>query len=203
VTFYLLDNLSQGSSEWHAWRRKVIGSSDAPTVMGENPWASADYLLREKLGLKKPFEGNAATREGQRLEPDARCALSVEYGVDLNPAIIQDSELPFIAASLDGLAEDNSQIFEIKCGESAYAKVRATKEVPDYYVAQLQHMLMVSNHQTLVYAAYRPGQPLLTIEVKRNSKYIDRLRRAEQSFMDRLRTHGHDAQTEFVGRFVC
>ncbi|MFM8155826.1 MAG: lambda-exonuclease family protein [Actinomycetes bacterium] len=202
VAFYLVESLTQGSSEWLAWRRKVIGASDAPTIMGENPWESADHLMREKLGLETPFAGNDATREGQRLEPSARSALSKAYGVKLSPAVIQDGEVPFIAASLDGLAADNSQIFEIKCGEKAYARTKANREVPHYYAAQLQHMLMVSGHKTLIFAAFRPGEPLVTLEVKRNKAYIDRLRKTEQAFMDRLVARGHGAQKQFVGRRV-
>lgn len=202
MSFYLIENLEQGSSKWLAWRRKVIGASDAPTIMGENPWESADHLMREKLGLEKPFAGNDATREGQRLEPSARSALAKAFGVKIAPAVIQDGEIPFIAASLDGLAADNSQIFEIKCGVKAYAKTKSQREVPHYYAAQLQHMLMVSGHKSLVFAAFRPGEPLVTLEVKRNKSYIERLRKTEQKFMDQLVARGHGAQDRFVGRRV-
>lgn len=51
MAFYLVESLTQGSSEWLAWRKKVIGASDAPTIMGENHRESADHLMREKLGL--------------------------------------------------------------------------------------------------------------------------------------------------------
>ena len=72
MSFYLIDDLEQGSAEWLDWRRGVIGASDAATIMGENPWASARRLLEEKLGLHQSFGGNAATREGHRLEEFAR-----------------------------------------------------------------------------------------------------------------------------------
>ena len=65
MSFYFIDDLEQGSTEWHAWRRGVIGASDAATIMGENPWASARRLMEEKLGLHRAFGGNAATREGK------------------------------------------------------------------------------------------------------------------------------------------
>lgn len=203
MAFYLIETLSQGSSEWLKWRRGVIGASDAPTIMGENPWQSDDYLLKEKLGLVRPFAGNDATREGQRLEPSARSAISKAFGTKLNPAVIQDGEIPFIAASLDGLSAGNDQIFEIKCGEKAYAKTKSQQEVPHYYLAQLQHMLMVSGHKRLIFAAFRPGQPLVTLEVKRDKSYIDRLRKTETKFMKRLTDKGHGAQDKFVGRRIA
>ena len=75
MSFYLIDDLEQGSTEWLNWRRGVIGASDAATIMGENPWASSRRLLEEKLGLHRSFSGNAATREGHRLEEFARESL--------------------------------------------------------------------------------------------------------------------------------
>ena len=68
MSFYLIDDLEQGSSEWRAWRKGVIGASDAPKIMGENPWGSRSSLLDEKLGLVREFQGNAKTREGNSLE---------------------------------------------------------------------------------------------------------------------------------------
>ena len=68
MSFYLIDHIEQGTSEWLNWRKGVIGASDAPTIMGENPWKSPTYLLDEKLGNHKEWGGNEATREGNRLE---------------------------------------------------------------------------------------------------------------------------------------
>lgn len=200
--FYIVENLVQGSEKWLAWRKRVIGASDAPTIMGENPWENVGRLSDEKLGLTRPFAGNAATREGQRLEPEARSAISTKFGVNLRPTVIQDGEIPYIAASLDGLTADNDQIFEIKCGQKAYERTRSRREVPSYYMAQLQHMLMVTGHKSLVFAVFRPKQPLIQLEVLRNESYITRLRRTEVEFMERLKRRGHTVQDSFVGR-VC
>lgn len=202
MSFYLVDDLRQGSSEWLAWRQRVIGASDAPAIMGENPWKSQAYLMKEKLGEGRSFQGNEATREGQRLEPAAREELSSSFGVKLRPQVIQDSEVPYLAASLDGLSQGNDQIFEIKCGVKAYDAARQQNAVPDYYLAQLQHMLMISNHKSLIYAAYRPGKPLVTIEVKRDKSYIARLRTEEVRFMKLLSRRGHKAQGKFIGRKI-
>lgn len=42
--FYLVEELEQGSSELHAWRRGVIGPSDASTIIAENKFKSRAYL---------------------------------------------------------------------------------------------------------------------------------------------------------------
>jgi predicted phage-related endonuclease len=48
-----------------------IKASDAPAIMGENPWKSSEQLLKEKLN-ELSFWQNDAMRRGNELEPEAR-----------------------------------------------------------------------------------------------------------------------------------
>ena len=202
MSFYLIDDLEQGSREWHAWRKGVIGASDAPKIMGENPWGSRSSLLDEKLGLVREFQGNARTREGNNFEVDARKSLESKFKLKLKPTIVQDSQEPFLAASLDAICTDFENLFEIKAGIKAYEHTKLTKTVPDYYVGQLQHMLMVTEMKSLTYAVYRPDKPLLILEIYRNDSYIKRLRKKEKEFVQELVDRGHEVQYQFVGRLV-
>ena len=194
VRFYRDDDLEQGSHPWRAWRRSVIGASEAPTIMNENPWAKVQRLREEKLGLRPEFTGNAATREGQALEPHARAAASAYLGVDLEPAIAQSALHLFIAASLDGIDATSNTLVEIKCGVKSYAESDTTGRVPRYYWAQLQHQLMVTQLHLLHYVAYRPERPLIVIPVHRDAEYIQRMLEAELRFADTLRSEGHRFQ---------
>lgn len=179
----MIDDLEQGSREWHLWRKGVIGASDAPKIMGENPWASRSSLIAEKLGLAREFQGNSRTREGNILEGDARKFLSKKFDLKLKPIIVQDSQEPFLAASLDAICSDYRNIFEIKAGVRAYDYTKQTKSIPAYYVGQVQHILMVTEMRSLTYAVYRPDKPLITIEIQRNESYIQRLRDLEKAFV--------------------
>jgi putative phage-type endonuclease len=199
VSFYLIDDLEQGSAAWLEWRRGVIGASDAATIMGENPWSSSKRLLEEKLGLHRAFTGNAATREGHRLEEFARESLEKKYRHKISPTVVQDSKDPFLAASLDGIDSSKTRVYEIKCGLKSYEKTRDTGEVPAYYVAQLQHMMMVTELESLIFAAYRPNERLISFEVARDERYIKSLRKQELNFIKELKSHGHSIQYEFRG----
>jgi len=202
MSFYLVDDLEQGSSEWHAWRKGVIGASDAPKIMGENPWGSRSSLMDEKLGLVKKFQGDARTREGNNFEGVARKSLSTKFKLRLKPAIVQDSQEPFLAASLDAICSDYENLFEIKSGVKAYEHTELNRTVPDYNVGQLQHILMVTELEFLTYAVYRPDKPLLTLKIYRNESYIKKLRKKEKQFVQELVDRGHDIQYQFVGRLV-
>ncbi len=202
MSFYLIEDLEQGTSEWRAWRKGVIGASDAPKIMGENPWGSRESLMNEKLGLVPEFKGNSKTREGNSLEGDARDSLAKKFKIKIQPTIVQDSSEPFLAASLDGICNKLENIFEIKAGVKAYEHTQINRSVPSYYMGQLQHMLMVTQMDSLTYAVYRPGVPLLTLQVNRNESYIKRLRKKEKEFVEELAENGHDVQFRFVGRLV-
>ena len=199
MSFYLVDDIEQGSKKWHAWRRGVIGASEAQIIMGENRWKGRQQLIDEKLGLVEPFSGNAATQRGHDLEPHARTALERKFKVKLQPTIVQDVHEPFLAASLDAINKEKNRIFEIKCGVKAYEIVASTRKVPTYNVAQVQHMLMVTQLEQMTFAVFSPGDPLITLEVYRNETYIRELRRREKDFIRELEQKGHSIQKKFRG----
>ena len=122
LSTYVVVPLEQGTSAWLDWRDQGIGASDAPAIMGENPWKSAARLMREKLGEVKKFSGNAAMRRGNELEPLARRRYERLSGVSVDPACLQSTRHTWQRASVDGLAVDGSVVVEIKCGDSVYEK---------------------------------------------------------------------------------
>jgi len=199
LRFYLIEDIKQGTLQWHEWRRGVIGSSEASIIMGENRWTNRQRLMDEKLGLVKPFAGNQATQQGDALKPKAIKALATHFNEKLKATIVQDAEEPCLAASLDAINENQDQIFEIKCGLKTYESVNRTGQVPSYYFAQLQHMLMVTQMESLIFAVYQPGKKLLVSEVPRNDSYIEILRHEELEFADDLHARGLRIQSDFRG----
>ena len=49
--------MEQKSEEWLDWRKKGIGSSDAPIIMGVSPWKTPFELWEEKTGTQRAYEG--------------------------------------------------------------------------------------------------------------------------------------------------
>lgn len=172
--------LAQGTKEWLEWRKGGIGSSDAPAIMGENPWKSAHYLLREK-GKTKTFK-NAAMMRGHQLEPLARNAFNEAFDIEVKPACLQNKKCGWLRASVDGIAISENVVVEIKCGEKAYWHAARKRTVPKYYYGQLQHILAVTNLPTLDYYCYLPSLPGVHLSIARDESYIERLLRAEATF---------------------
>lgn len=201
MTFRIIQNLTQGSEEWRNWRKKCIGASDAAIIMGEGFKKSedTDYLMKVKLGIIQEWSGNAKSREGQRLEPEARNFLVKKYKLKLDPAIIQDIDQPFLIASLDGIDKSGKNIFEIKCGESSYKKTKESKEIPSYYKAQLQHILMISKLDFIYFFAYRPNLYPIELKIYRDDNYINKLRKLEIEFASKLLEKNHKLENRFLG----
>lgn len=53
---------------WLAARKLGVSGSDISVLLGCNPYKKEDDLVLDKLGVGKPFIGNAATRVGLKLE---------------------------------------------------------------------------------------------------------------------------------------
>ena len=181
-TAYRIVDLEQGTDAWLEWRSQGIGASDAPAIMGENPWKNPAQLLQEKCGETKRFSPNAAMVRGTELEPEARKCYENAVGVRVVPTCLQSSRFDWLRASVDGLAVDGSTVVEIKCGESVYSRSAASRKVPGYYFGQLQHILAVTNLQAIDFWCYLPDRPVVHLSVARDNVYIKRLLDIEHAF---------------------
>lgn len=187
-------DLEQGTAEWLAWRRGGIGASDMPTIMGENPWKTASQLLDEKCSELQPGS-SAAMARGSALEPEARSFFETKIGLQMMPACLQSVSAGWLRCSVDGMAADWSRVVEIKCGESVYRKTALSRQVPPYYVGQLQHILAVTNLASIDFWCYLPGRPEVHLVVPRDENYITRLVEVGYTFW--IQAEKRRAQLEF------
>jgi putative phage-type endonuclease len=157
-------NLEQGSQEWLSWRKTVITATDCSCIMGNNPWTTENKCWQRKLGLIPEQKSNEAMERGKRLEPEARAHFNERYGFDMNPEVVESSEFNFLGASLDGISESGYTILEIKCGGSKLHSMASKGEIPQYYLDQMQHQLLVTGASKCFYYSY-DGTDGICIEV--------------------------------------
>lgn len=170
-TSYKIVDLEQGSRSWLDWRYDGIGASDAPAIMGENPWKSRQQLLVEKRS-RRDVAKNARMAKGTALEPEARRRYESTVGMRVSPRCIQSTNIPWLRASLDGISDDGHIVVEIKCGEGAYRTTKRLQKVPQYYYGQIQHILSLTDLRELQFFCYWPGKEEICITVKRDEDYI-------------------------------
>ena len=182
---YDLISLTQGSDEWLAWRNEGIGASDAPAIMGENPWKSAAQILQDKISKASSGESNDAMRRGTALEPIARKDYVAKRGIEVVPVCIQHQDYPWLRASLDGLSVDCKTVLEIKCGARTFESA-VDGIVPKHYYGQLQHILMATGLPAIDFWVFSDYDGGILLTVKRDDDYIARLFDAEQRFWNKV-----------------
>jgi putative phage-type endonuclease len=100
-----LINLKPNTPEWLEERRRGLGASDAPIVMGVSPYKTRRQLWESKLGLRADEGESFITELGHKFEPMARAQFSIETNIDLVEAFAVHDEFEYLRASLDGLNE--------------------------------------------------------------------------------------------------
>jgi len=171
--------LEQGTKEWHAWRRNVIGGSDAPSIQGIG-FMTPNQLYLNKLGLYEPVQTKMMSR-GHELEGQARELCQDMLGVELRPMCVEHDKRSWQAASLDGIDDKHSVIVEIKTGGDAALERAKNGIIPDYHRCQIQHQLEVTGLDMCVYFFF-DGKNGYPIDVYRDTKYITQLNEAEERF---------------------
>lgn len=177
----------QGTEQWLELRRHSIGASDAAATLGISPWKTPHALWSEKLGLTEGVASSYAMQRGIALEPEAIAMYEKVVGEQFLPAVIFHPKHHFIMASLDGMNLEGTAIVEVKCPGKATHEMALRGEIPDHYMAQLQHQMMCTKLQKADYYSY-DGTVGVRIEVERDEEYIAKLLEAELAFWELVKS---------------
>lgn len=186
--------MQQGTQEWLEFRRKGIGASDAPIIMGTGYGNDTKFKLYDrKIKGYEPAE-TYPMKHGKMLEPYAREAFIQLKGIPVKPTIEISNERPWQFASLDGYDEATNVAVELKCtlNHETHCKVDSGV-IPDVYEAQLQHQMCVKALEWMYLVSYyqpkKEMQPLFAaLKVYRNDSYIKNMLKEEEKFMECLMT---------------
>lgn len=131
-----------GSLDWLLIRHRTddgrcrFGASEAPTLMGANPYASLIDLAIAKWSEPQESEPNAAMERGNVLEPALIAHAATLLGQPVTTPDVMYAEGRLVA-TLDGITDDGSVIVEAKT-TTAYS---SDDECPAAYYWQVQAQL--------------------------------------------------------------
>ncbi len=178
--------MQQQTKEWHEARRKHIGASDAPVVMGVSPWRTPYQLFLEKLGLGEQKYTNNAMRYGIATEDKARKEFEAYTGLSMFPQVVFHPKHSFMMASLDGADLDRQFAVEIKCPSNPKDHESAMDGiVPEKYYPQVQHQMECLGIDMIYYFSYTHNSSKI-IEVERSQSYINEMIDKEKEFWRRV-----------------
>ena len=147
--------LIQGTPEWHAHRAAHFNASDAPAMMGCSPYKTRSQLLRE-FATGVAVEHDAATlqrfADGHRFEDLARPLAETIIGEELYPCVGVDGKF---SASFDGLTLLEDTAFEHKSlnDDLRLAMHDGNDDLPLHYQVQMEHQIMVSGAERVLFMA--------------------------------------------------
>lgn len=176
--------LEQGSQHWLDWRKTRITGSDASIILRSNKYSNPLKLWEEKMDHMPSQPVNEHMERGINLEPVARKLFIEQTGIHVEPLVIENDNLFWMGASLDGIDETKKIIIEIKCPALAGHVAAINQEIKPMYRDQMQHALAATQADICFYITYNQSheQPLNILEVARDEKAIESLMRAEEAF---------------------
>jgi putative phage-type endonuclease len=120
-------------------RRKFLGGSDAPAVIGVDPNRSAHDVYLDKTGQLEDFRGNANIERGVDLEPAIMSWAERELGrpIERDVMIVHKSNL--LAANFDGLLSETESIEAKSSVLTEEWGDQGTDQVPDRVIVQVHH----------------------------------------------------------------
>lgn len=177
-------NVEQGSTQWLSWRKTVITATDCPAILGSSPWSTAYKCWQKKLGLIEEQKTNEAMERGKKLEPIIRDRFIKKYGLNMTPLVVESSEHEFLGASLDGLSDCGNYIMEIKTGGHNLYTMAQYGVIPDYYMHQMQHQLLVTGAQKCFYQVGHEDETKdIVIEVFPNADFVNNFMPQARAFL--------------------
>ncbi len=190
-------DLQQGSEGWLKWRGNGLGASEAPVLIhGKHFETTLKDLWEEKVSYvvmkKKPkprkFLNSGAMARGQRLEPLARARYEKLTGIQARPICGLHDELEWLKASLDGWVPERGVVVEIKAPNQKAHQGALEGVVPDYYLPQLDHQLLVSGGKVVHYCSYNDyfqgSEQFALVKYPRDEEKLESYLKLAQEFWD-------------------
>lgn len=180
--------------EWLEVRKQGIGSSDAATACGLNPYMSMLELWMIKTGrtqqdIDDDSSGVAPLYWGKQLEP----LVAEYYSLHTNNkvrrvnAVLQhpDQDKLFMLANLDYAVVGSDDVQILECKTAGEHGARLWRDgVPLYVLCQVQHQLAVTGKQAAHVCVLICGHETKIFKVTRSESVIQHLIKAERYFWE-------------------
>lgn len=167
-------------------RQSFIGASDAAGVLGRSRWATPLSVWAEKTGQIGSEDGKnmEAKGWGKRHEPAIIAWFEEQTGkkvVGMQQRYI-DSEHSFLACTVDGIIDGEAAGFEAKTADAWKSKEWEGEEIPEEYILQAYHSMMVTRLKKWYLAVLIGGNRAHWKEILWDDAIIANMRAREVAF---------------------
>ena len=184
--------------DWLEVRRTGIGSSDAATAVGLNPYQSQLELWMHKTGKADllpaidPSDDTSPMFWGTLLEPIVAAHYTKRTGNKVRRvnAVLQHPKYPWMLANVDREVVGSKDVQLLECKTAGIHGARLWKDgVPEYVQLQVMHQLAVTGYRAADVAVLIGGQELRIFRIERDEALIARLIEMEHAFWQSVESH--------------
>ena len=177
--------------DWLTVRKGGIGSSDAASAVGLNPYKSQLQLWMEKTGRDEnlpktdPNDETSPMYWGTLLEPIVAAHYTKRTGHKVRRinAVLQHPKESWMLANIDREVVGAADVQVLECKTAGLNGARLWKEgVPEYIQLQVMHQLAVTGKQAADVAVLVCGQELQIHRIERDDDLIAKLIELERQF---------------------
>ena len=181
----IIDNIQQGSTEWHALRIGRITSSRVKDIMKSDNLSVVDSLIAEKEcpdeHLWDAINGyeSDAMKWGSDHEAEAKQKYTEQTGIQLiDVAFCIHDVFDWLGMSPDGLTPDHTGAVEVKCpATKTHVKTIRMGGIPNDHKFQVQQYFLVNEKlQWLDFISYDPRfspKPIYVSRIERNQIQLE------------------------------
>jgi putative phage-type endonuclease len=187
----MVDTRTLDRGQWLEVRQGGIGSSDAATAVGLNPYKSQLELWIEKTGRVPANPESPGIDDprywGTMLEPFVAAAYQAKTGNKVRRinAVLQHPTFNFMLANIDREVVGSPEVQILECKTAGEFGSRLWRDgVPEYVQLQVQHQLAVTGKQAADVAVVLCGQQLEIHRIERDDEIIARLIVLETRFWE-------------------
>lgn len=174
---------------WLEDRRRGIGGSDVGPILGLSPYRTPLDVFHDKRGDLVDKPETAPMRWGTLLEPVVRQEYATVTGRDVlmpTGGMLSHDRHDFMLANLDGFTTDG-RIYEGKTARTAQGWGEpGTDEVPQGYLFQVQHYMLVTGYPVADIAVLIGGSDFRIYTVEADRELHEMLVDAEAEFWRRV-----------------
>lgn len=172
---------SHARAAFLAERKEGLGGTDAAAILGVSKWATAYDVWLDKTGRKPERKDSSAMWWGRELEELIAKRFMEERGAQVvKPSnTFRDRVSPFLLANPDRLHVNRPRGLEIKTASHYVAHEwgpSGSDEIPNAYLVQCQHYMMVTGLYVWDVAALIGGSDLRYYEIQADTEFIEHLR---------------------------
>ena len=176
-------------------RRKYLGSSDAPSILGVNPWKNASDVYWDKINPPSENE-SAPTSEAIIIGNLCEGAVLDWFSMETGKKILKNQQRVHVnqvmAANFDALVVGEEEAVEAKTTGIITPFDReewgepGSDEVPDRVIVQCQHQMAVLPQIKIVWVpVLLGGVGFRLYQINRNDEFIKSIEEIEVDFWNR------------------